>query len=336
MKHNETSQAQVEHFEWFDFQLVQEQIEVAGDYDGTLIGFSGGLNLINLATGQRTHVGYKANHRAIHWDAAHQYLYFADSDAIYQVDLHGQRGRQLLPRPSEMSRHFPTARNPVFSPDYRHLIYRSGYFDRETRERVESLFLVDLETMEERQIYVDNAQSETAGFLRWSPDGRWLIFEDTIHIKYINNKSESGHIFLVDAACLEDGHCMAQEIIDTREAAYSSGLSWDMSSQFITFDGYYLADDGRYNGRETFIYELATGRTTQLTLDYNMAMYPTFSPDSQKIAFSGTVHYEGQRSRNQVHVMNLDGSDVERIIDLSIGDLLWVETIDVTPLERSE
>ncbi len=87
----------------------------------------------------------------------------------------------------------------------------------------------------------------------------------------------------------------------------------------------FISDQNGYD--EIFLLNLTTMKVKQLTYDRAGHSYPVFSPDNSKIAYVYTVHdpappYTG---RNQIFVMNADGSEKRQITydDLGVTAPAW-------------
>lgn len=87
----------------------------------------------------------------------------------------------------------------------------------------------------------------------------------------------------------------------------------------------FVSDQNGYD--EIFLLNLTNKKVKQLTFDREGHSYPAFSPDNSKIAYVYTVHdltppYTG---RNQIFVMNADGSQKEQLThdDLGVTAPAW-------------
>lgn len=320
---NTVTNAQQMYHDWFYFDVEQRQLEIPSGYEGTLIGFSAGTTLIDLETGIETKLKYQAGQRNFQWDAEREILYFSDSDQIFQVDLKNQRGRQLLPTPEQENA--LAASRMVLSEDGQTLLYRKTYYDIRAEQVSRGIFKLNLETMEEQEIFFDNLQSEWAYVADWSSMGHVLLI-DTVPVMGLTTANQGSLPFLTDNTCLQTLTCTLEPTFQAQDVIHHGYGNWHPDGERFIFRGNIWEDDGSPIGRgHIFEYDRLTQRIQQLDND-NRADDPTYSPDGQYIAY--TSWDDATNDFNLLlQIMNADGSNSQVIAEYSIADLIWVSRI---------
>ena len=135
----------------------------------------------------------------------------------------------------------------------------------------------------------------------WSPDGKKIVFTS-----YRNGGNIQ--IFVMDS----DG----QNPIRLSEGANDKNPAWSPNGQKIAFDGY--GEEGLPGAVWTIqIYAMDSDGKNRDRLTNGPAhnLNPSWSPDSQRIAFESTRHVA-----TEIYVMNADGRKQERLTDNRVVD----------------
>jgi Tol biopolymer transport system component len=104
-------------------------------------------------------------------------------------------------------------------------------------------------------------------------------------------------------------------------------ISWSVDGNTLFFSGN-RNDDWEYDFRNSEIYTVSSsgGEVTAITDREGPDRNATVSPDGKKIAYLGYTDKREAFQNTQLHIMNLDGSDVEVIsdhLDINISAIAW-------------
>lgn len=195
---------------------------------------------------------------------------------VYVMDRDGSQQRRLTNSPGLDS-------SPQWSPDGKQLAFISD------RDGALNVHLLDLKSGE------TNSLTHTkTGIVwpRWSPDGS--------HISFLENNLHSNSLAVIRA----DGSDRRTLVINPKE--FISDSAWSPDGKRIA----YAYDTKR--GINIFTVEVGSAKTKQLTTSTNLDIHPTWSPDGQSILFLSS---RDDGTRQQIYVMNDDGSNQHRIIE---------------------
>ena len=195
------------------------------------------------------------------------------------------------------------------------------------------IWKLNLDSQELKQLTVGDYWNDSP---KWSPDGNNIIF--------VSNKSGFPEIWMMD----KEGNNQRQ-ITETKR--YHATPSWSPDGKNIVFcanydgnlDIYSMALDGTnlekitesiemdskpvfspdgkniaYTSRQSgnsdiWLYSLTDKTHSQLTTHPEDDYSPAYSPDGEKIAFVSGRFNDGRDSNLEIFLMNVDGSDKQRI-----------------------
>jgi hypothetical protein len=133
---------------------------------------------------------------------------------------------------------------------------------------------------------------------RTSPNGRYIVYQE--------KTSRGLNLFLAPT----DGGEHQQVTFVGKGKAFD--MAWSPDSRFIAYSSNQEGDD------DIFVVEIpgwsrSTPHTVKLTHDdgWQSDKHPSFSPDGSRIVF-----HSNRTGRNQIWVMNADGSDLRQLIEL--------------------
>ena len=160
------------------------------------------------------------------------------------------------------------------------------------------IYVMDADGKNQRRLTHHPAED---GWPSWSPDGKKIAFSS-----YRNGGNIQ--IFVMDS----DG----QNPIRLSEGANDKNPAWSPNGQKIAFDGY--GEEGLPGAVWTIqIYAMDSDGKNRDRLTNGPAhnLNPSWSPDSQRIAFESTRHVA-----TEIYVMNADGRKQERLTDNRVVD----------------
>ncbi len=180
-----------------------------------------------------------------------------------------------------------TETNLAWSPDGQHIAVTLG-----------SLFVVDLEKNETREISVSNISAQSPS---WSPDSTQIAFQ------------ANGNVYVI----YEDGH-------NTHKISpyylYSYQPQWSLSTNQILF----VPSENSQVGLNSVQMETSTS-TTIIAPQSNSIFNPQWSPDGKKIAFS----VSGERFSEfpitdfgDVFALNADGTNLHTVTNKGLDSLI--------------
>ena len=125
----------------------------------------------------------------------------------------------------------------------------------------------------------------------WSPNGEW--------ISYVSNKSGSPEIWLWSPS---DG----RELQLTRLGARIGSVSWSPNGRWIALSG------DRYGNMDIWRVSVPDGEVHRLTDAAGYDVYPTWTPDSQKILY---VRLDDRWADHEVIEIGLDGTEPRLVVE---------------------
>lgn len=166
-------------------------------------------------------------------------------------------------------------------------------------------------------------------YLAWSPDGRFLTFDGSDERYPCYNSTPNGCNF--DNADYSEYGSFILDISQNEITQYFKGtltnVSWAPDSQHLVLSIAKNPSSSRQIGN-LFLFDVETGQTTPITTGSYSDLYPSWSPDGQRIAF---VRYNpsipGCGSFPQItlgnprchlaslYMMRPDGSDLQLLVD---------------------
>ncbi len=150
----------------------------------------------------------------------------------------------------------------------------------------------------------------------FSPDGKWLV--------YASGRYGNPHLFRAELAWNADftDVKVKNELRLTYAGWWNTMPTWSPNSQKIAFAGF----DKGINRFDIFIMNIDGSKLERLTLQSGDNKGPTYSPNGHLILFhSSRVGTANDRGRNQLYIMNADGTE-QRVIPtglFSAEDAKW-------------
>jgi len=208
-------------------------------------------------------------------------LYFE----IYEMDLAGTT-RQI-------TYGLKDAYAPEISPDGRQIVFTRS----DNNNGFSEVWLVDRDGSSAHVLYTEDGQDVLDP--TWSPDGQQILFA-------LGKDNNTKHLFVIHV----DGSGLRQvsSVFTTRGRSDWSG------------DGLWMAGySGESWKREIFIMHPDGSELHQISSGGNV-LAPSFSPDSQWIAFTGYIDLYGNDNGCEIYVMRLDGSNLMRLTNNTYCD----------------
>lgn len=211
-------------------------------------------------------------------------------------------------------------RGVAMSPDGSLIAYQIRETDFDADKYVSQIWLADIESGSAFQL---TRGKNSASAPRWSPNGKWLTFtrggeNDKSQIFAI--RPQGGEAFPLTKA--KEGVGSYEWSPDGKSVAFVAG---DSESDAQKARKKHLGDwvvvrrDYRHRHLWTFqvdeaMKEPAEGKRRTSGTDFNVGGF-SWSPDSQKIAFSATINPDlVNMATSDVYVLTLDGDGVEKIV----------------------
>ena len=226
------------------------------------------------------------------WSPNGTKIAFARADVIYVMEANGTNVKKITQSNLVSS-------DPEWSPDGSRIVF-SAKTDGADRD----IYVINPADGIANDITKGSATDDFEP--AWSPDGKTIVFTSATN-------ATSSSIFTMD----ENG--------EDRSLLVGNGSSrqpdWSPDGEKIVFSGNLT--------RNFDIYTINSDGTnmTKLTAGSSSKSYPSWSADGKKIVFSGNL---GTRNE-QVHIMDSDGSDVQRMTRNVQNDV----SPDVQPLKTS-
>jgi Tol biopolymer transport system component len=196
---------------------------------------------------------------------------------------------------------------PAWSPDGTKIVFGAfvGELDEEGKGESE-LFLMDSDGSNLRQI-TDHPGTDVDA--TWSPDGTRIVWWGE------NSPSDPSQtptpvLFMMDVA--------SGQITTLGEGSYPV---WSPDGEHIMFVLEETPPPGVVQAVpdvNIYTFNVDTGERTQLSQDASPDLWPTWSPDGQRIAFVS----QRDNLAGDIYVMNADGSDVRRLTDNTVGEMM--------------
>ncbi len=176
---------------------------------------------------------------------------------------------------------------PEVSPDNQYIAFTQGNGKNDT------VWVMERDGQNPRMVY-DYGWDPT-----WSPDGQSLLFATLI-----NNETQLATIRL-------DGSGFRQV---TRLPLLRGRSDWSADGQYM------ITYSGNSWQRELFLFSPDGSNPRQITPAGGNSQGPSFSPDSQWVAF--TSYFDLYRNVNgcEIYIMRVDGSDLRRLTDNNYCD----------------
>jgi len=198
---------------------------------------------------------------------------------------------------------------------------------------------------------ITNLQKSPSG-LKWSPDGKWLIFNMRVKAdkksfgsamdkpegadwaeapKYIDRliyRSDGAgyvdesytHIFIMPAEGGTPRQLTSGEFNHSSASFSPDGMTLYFSSN--------QQEDWEYNQRNTEIFsmDMTSQKVTALTDRYGPDYSPQVSPDGKRIAYLGYDDKKLGSQNTHLYIMSVDGNNIQQLssdLDISIGNINW-------------
>jgi TolB protein len=201
----------------------------------------------------------------------------AGQSDIYVMNADGTGRRQLTATNADDSA-------PAFSPDGSRIAFESA------RNGSLDVFVMPATGKEPRQLTTSTASDRSPA---WSPDGLSIAFTSD------RDPRHQPDVYIMPA---EGGNPVRLTMSDT---------NW--SPQYAP-DGHALAVQVN---RDIEVFDLRTHAVQRLTYDPQNGMSPTWSPDSQRIAFT-----TNRGGRLELYTMKADGTDQKPLASMAGGDTI--------------
>ncbi len=147
---------------------------------------------------------------------------------------------------------------------------------------------------------------------RWSPDGTHIIFT--------SERDGNPEIYMMKPDGTE------QTNLTNNPDGYDSGAVWSPDGRHIAYftgmekpetdEGESIDSPFRYWNAEIYIMDLQTGERTRVTNSEMDDIYPAFSNDGKKLAFTSI-----RDGNKEIYTVNVDGTGLQRITNSPDSDL---------------
>lgn len=213
-------------------------------------------------------------------------------------------------QPEDLFR-FRFLQDACFSPDGKKIAYVISKVDSEKDEEHSSIWLMETSSGDSRQL--------TSGLTRdggpcWSPDGKTLAF--------LSARGEKPQIYRI---AVDGGEASA---VTTLKQGVGSGPTWSPDGKYLAFTAgpekeprdlkkpYRVTRPVyRFNGmgylddvvQDVYVVAAEGGEARRLTQDGYMNSQPTWSPDSQKLAYTASMSPDSLNFHPALRVVDLNG-----------------------------
>jgi Tol biopolymer transport system component len=226
---------------------------------------------------------------------------------VYVAAIAPETG-MLSESPQKVSQRFEGTNDwPEWSPDGKHLLYRS---DREAANELGAespLCVHSVETDEWREIRV---QLREFSEHHYSPDGRFAITYG------VDNAGQNG-LFNID---LESG--LTTLLVKCADSVVIEWATWSPNGDKL----YYKYPWGNEEPSRLMQYDIETRQEKELFRKYFEAYYPALSPDGRWLTF---VALDAEKVIRILYILPADGGPLERIAALDENDNIY--SIDWMP-----
>jgi WD40 repeat protein len=195
---------------------------------------------------------------------------------------------------------------PSWSPNGKQILFEVHAVSASTEEA--QLHMVDSTGGPTRQLTREGSNCDG----RWSPDGSQIAFKSNRDGKlklYVMNADGSDQRRLADIQIPEcKSHNWLQE----------PDYSWSPDGKYIVFTGGHL-DKGR---QEIYTLNLQDGRLANLTTHLASDRFLTWLPGENKLLLESDYYVDAGTAQRwlALYVMNVDGTDLQRVVDLGQMD----------------
>lgn len=196
---------------------------------------------------------------------------------------------------------------PAWSPDGTQIVFGAFVGDPdESGNRESELFLMNSDGSNVRQL-TDRPGPDVDPV--WSPDGTRIAWwgQDP---PTEGTATQPNCLYMVD---VQSG--------EVTELGDGADPVWSPDGQRIAFTLQQQPEEGTFQATpstDIWVIDVETGARSQLTQDPSSDLWPVWSPDGQRIAFVS----ERDESSGEVYVMNADGSDVRRLTDNDLSEVM--------------
>lgn len=138
----------------------------------------------------------------------------------------------------------------------------------------------------------------------WSPDGRQIAFT--------SERDGNSEVYVMNA----DG--TAQRNLTNSPSTYDAGPDWSPDGRYIAYfsgskkpdtDEYIPSGSAyRYWNADLYILDTQSGEVTQITFTDHDDIYPVWSHDGNKLAFTSS-----RDGNNEIYLINVDGTGLRRV-----------------------
>ena len=241
-------------------------------------------------------------------DAHAQIAFSSNRDGNYEIYVMNAEGANL----QNLTNNPAADHSPSWSPDGKRIVFmsaRDGHVDADHGSPIFEIYVMDADGGNPQNL-TNNPHYDMSP--AWSPDGKRIAFTSDRERRF------GWAIYVIDA----DGGNLQRLTNNPDDDAHPDDRypSWSPDGKQIVFsarrEGHAVHNlDATY---EIYVMDADGGNQQRLTNNRKNELYPSWSPDGNRITFS--ADRKGDRVNFEIYVMDADGGNQQRLTNNRIHD----------------